>query len=457
MKKYDICVIGAGSAGLVAATTANRLGAKTALIENNKIGGECLHSGCVPSKTLIHAANVQNTINNAYSLGLPKFKADEQFDFNKVMGHVRDTIKSIYKHESKSTFEKMGIEVFFGSPEFLSNQKLKLNDNIITSTYFIICTGSSPAIPKVQGIDNIKYLTNDNFWDLEVLPKKILILGGGPIGIELGQAMSYFGSKVFIAIRSNRIIKNEDREIANSLEDILKSEGIKILKGTKFFKFEQNGPEIKTSYHQDDKEKKLNANEVLIAIGRKPNLSGLQLEKAGIRYNQNGIIVNDFLQANEDNIYACGDVIGKYLFTHAASFYANIAVNNIIKLQKTSISKSIMPWVIFTNPEIAHVGYTEEQAKEKIINYKVLHVNCNLDRFITENKTKGFIKILIDKNDKIIGAHIIGAHCGEYMQNITLAMQNNLSINDIANTIYPYPTMSEIVKKAFVRYLRTKE
>ncbi len=455
MYKFDICVIGAGSAGLVAATTANRLGAKTLLVENNKIGGDCLHSGCVPSKTFIHSAKVFNALKNSMHIGLPEYHP--KLNFNKVMKHVRKTVDSIYQFENKEVFEKMGITVMFGNPEFNSNKEILINNGLVKADYFIICTGSSPLVPKINGFDKIEYLTNENFWELNELPEKILILGAGPIGLELGQSLNRFGSKVFIMIRSNNILKKEDTEISSTMEKILKNEGIVFIKNSNIQDIFQVGSDITIKYKCINKSVEIKVNKVFAAIGRTPNCNSLNLEKANVNYTNKGISVNNMLQTTSQNIYASGDVIGKYLFTHAASYYAEVAVNNILKTDKKDINNSIIPWVTFTEPEASRVGLTEEEAKEKYGEINVLKVDCNLDRFIAENKTKGFFKIILNCDDRIVGAHIIGANSGEYIQNITLAIKNNLSIYSFAETIYPYPTFSEIIKKAFVRYLRTKK
>jgi len=455
MKEYDICVIGAGSAGLVAATTANRLGAKTSLVESNIIGGECLNSGCIPSKTFLYSANLFHNSRKAGELGLPTGIGVKP-DLGKIMEYVRKLINSMAESENEETFQKMGIDVYLGRSYFVSKNILSVNGKEISSKYFIVCTGSLPIIPHIETLQNVPYLTNKNFWDQDELPIKTLIMGAGPIGIELGQALSRLGSEVYIAMRSDAILKKEDDEIALEMKKILMDEGLKFLNNVRIKQFEKDGSQIIVRYDKNGAAVELVVDTILVAIGRKPNIAGLNLENAGVEYKKEGIIVNDKLKTTAENIYACGDVIGKYLFTHAASYYAEIAVNNILKTEKITISQIVMPWVTFTDPEIAHVGMTEKEAREKFTNINLLYVDATLDRFRTENTTKGFIKIVLDKNDTVIGAHALGAHAGEYIQNLTLAMQHNITIQQLSGTIYPYPTFSEIVKKAFSRYLRTK-
>jgi pyruvate/2-oxoglutarate dehydrogenase complex dihydrolipoamide dehydrogenase (E3) component len=455
MEEYDICVIGAGSAGLVAASAANRSGARTALVEKDLIGGECLHSGCIPSKTFLHSANVYYAMKHAGQYGLPACHAGTP-DLEKVMGHVRQVIDSITLYENAEAYQKMGIDVYFGENHFVSKNILSVNGSELFSKYFIICTGSSALIPEIDGLSDIPYLTNKNFWDQTTLPERTLILGAGPIGIELGQALRRLGSDVTIAMRSDRILQKEDAGIAGEMKKMLQDDGIHFLDTTTVLGFKKENSRIIARYRQDGSEKELVVDAVVVATGRKPNIEGLNLENAGVEYGKEGILVNDELMTTTDTIYACGDVIGKYLFTQAASFYAGIAVNNIVKSEKMTISSGVMPWVVFTEPELAHVGFTEDEAREKFGDINVIHLDTVFGRLRTDNSTKVFLKIILTGDDTVVGAHALGTGSGEYIQNLTLAMQDNIPIQQIAKTIYPYPTFSEIVKKAFSRYLRTK-
>jgi pyruvate/2-oxoglutarate dehydrogenase complex dihydrolipoamide dehydrogenase (E3) component len=455
MNEYDICVIGAGSAGLVAASAANRSGARTALIERDLFGGECLHSGCIPSKTFLHSANLYYTMKTAGQYGLPVCHAGPP-DLGKVMGHVRSVIDTITRYENAETYQKQGIDVYVGKNHFVSKNILSMNGNELFSKYFIICTGSSAQVPPIDGLADIPYLTNKNFWDQTILPGRTLILGAGPIGVELGQALQRLGSEVYITMRSDRILQKEDPAIAGEMKKILEADGVHFLDNSTMRGFKREDSRITARYTRNGSEEELVVDAVVVATGRKPNIEDLLLENAGVAYGKGGIIVNDELMTTADNIYACGDVIGKYLFTQAASFYAGIAVNNIVNDEKKTISDGVMPWVIFTEPELAHVGFTEDEAREKFGEVHVLRIDTVFGRLRTENSTKVLLKIILTSDDRIVGAHAIGTGSGEYIQDLTMAMQDHIPVKQIAETIYPYPTFSEIVKKAFSRYLRTK-
>jgi pyruvate/2-oxoglutarate dehydrogenase complex dihydrolipoamide dehydrogenase (E3) component len=456
MKEYDICVIGAGAAGLVAASAANRSGARTALIERDQIGGECLHTGCIPSKTFLFSANQYYNAKNAEQYGLPVCHAGVP-DLGKVMGHVRDVIDSITQYENKEAYQKMGIDVYVGKNHFVSKNILSVNGNELFSKYFIICTGSSALVPPLDGLQDIPYLTNKNFWDQKTLPRRTLILGAGPIGIELGQALQRLGSEVSLTMRSDRILHKEDAEIAEEMKKILQSDGIQFLDNTTVLGFKRDNSRIIARYTRNGSEQELSVDAVLVAIGRRPNIEELNLENAGVAYRKEGILVNDELMTTTENIYACGDVIGKYLLSQAASNYARIAVNNIVNSEKMTITGSVMPWVIFTTPELARVGFTENEAREKFGDVNILRLDTVFGRLRTENSTKVFLKIILTGDDTIVGAHAIGTGAGEYIQHLTLAIQDQITVKQLAETIYPYPTFSEIVKKAFSRYLRSKQ
>ena len=455
MKNYDLAVIGAGSAGLVAATTAHRLGLKTILIEKNKIGGECTHYGCVPSKALINSAKAFHALTKTAELGLPKIDVADQLDFSKVMQSVDDVVQGIYSHETPDVFEKMGIDVLVhhSGAQFLDDTTIQVGKETISCEYSIICTGSSPRKLDIPGSENIDFLHNENFWEIREQPSSIVFVGGGVISAELGQALARFGSKVTILDRNTKILKVIDEDAKDIICAIFEKEGVKIIEESNPIRFEgkrlileQNGAAIS-----------IEAEKVFVAIGRAANVGGMQLENAGIIYSNRGIQTNDYLQTTASNIYACGDVTTPYKFTHTASHQANICVHNILNGNSKTNDLSVLPWAIFTEPEIAHVGLSEKEAREKFgESIQIFKVDATIDRFITDRKTVGFLKVIFDENDLVIGANAIGPHAGEWLQMLTLAIKNKIPAESMADTIFAYPTYSEIVKKAFTRFLRTK-
>ena len=456
MKSYDLAVIGAGSAGLVAATTAHRLGLKTILIEKNKIGGECTHYGCVPSKALINSAKAFHAFTKTAELGLPEVAVADQLDFSKVMQSVDDIVQGIYSHETPEVFEKIGIDVMVhnSGAHFLDKTTIQVGGETISCKYSIICTGSSPRKLDIPGSENIDFLHNENFWEIRKQPSSIAFIGGGVISAELGQALTRFGTEVTIVDHNPEILRVIDEEAQKVICDIFEKEGIKIVGEAEPIRFEgkhlilnQNGEEIL-----------IDVEKIFVAIGRVPNVSGIQLENALIEYSDQGIKTNEFLQTNTSNIYSCGDVTTPYKFTHTASHQANICVHNILNGNSKSNDLSVLPWAIFTDPEIAHVGLSEKAARHKFgDSIQVFKVDATIDRFITDRKTVGFLKVIFDENDLVIGANAIGQHAGEWLRMLTLVIKNKIPAESMADTIFAYPTYSEIVKKAFSRFLRTKQ
>ena len=460
MKEYDIAVIGVGSAGLVAATTSHRLGLKTIMLEKNKIGGECTHSGCVPSKALINAAKTYRSMSKTTSLGLPEVRMNGELDFSKVMEHVDGIINSIYEHEKPEVFEKQGIDVIVNQEgaKFLDAEHITIGGEEIMAKHTIICTGSSPRMVVVPGSEQIDFLDNENFWSIGELPKSILFVGGGIISAELGQALAVFGSEVTILERNSRILKVLDEDIAEVIINQFKSDGITIATGCSLKSFGKKDNQIKVTFEDDHGVEKINYFEaIFMATGRVPNVEGMDLGKIGVEYSEQGIVTNEYLQSNVPNIFACGDVTTRFKLTHTASYQANVCVENIINKNSKKNDLSILPWGIFTEPEIAHVGIGENQAREKYnSSISIFKVDANIDRFITDSKVQGFIKVIFGANDEVLGAEAVGAHAGEWSQLITLVMKNDIPVSAMNDTFFSYPTYSEIIKKVFSRYLRTK-
>ena len=462
MKQYDVVVIGAGSGGLVAALTAQRRGARVAMLEKDKVGGECTHSGCVPSKTMISSARLYHAMGQAPIHGLPAVDATAGFDFGRVMEHVDNVVQGIYQHEQPAYFQDLGIDVYIhpDGAQFIDNRTIRMGDDVMQADYSVISTGSSPRMIAHEGSETLQALTNENFWALREQPHSVVFLGGGVISAELGQVLARFGTQVTIIDRNSRILKTTDEEVGVLATEMLEHEGIQIMTDSEVTSCQQlEQGKIKINLVQKGESQVLYAETIFAALGRVPNIGGLDLERAGVTYNDRGIKTNQYLQTSAPNIYACGDVTSPAKFTHMASYQADICIENILGGGNHAVNDlSLVPWAIFTEPEIAHVGLTETEARAK---HGTVHISRvateSVDRFITESDTAGFLKVVLDENDVILGADAIGAHAGEWIQFFTLALQNKLSIQSIADTIFVYPTFSEIVKKSATRYLRTRQ
>jgi len=462
-KRYDIVIIGAGGGGITAAFEAQRRGARVALLEKHKIGGECTHSGCVPSKALIDIAKNYHAIQQSQKRGLPAFDVVSGFDFAGAMEHVKSIVDGIYAHEQPKRFNDLGIDTYVNQSgaKFIDANTVEIGGEQLHGDNIIIATGSGPRLLPVDSDNPVDLLNNENFWDLRVQPESIAFLGGGVISAELGQALARFGTKVTIIDRNDRILASVDPDVAGYLSETLESMGIEIITqadaqicskdadGRICIDIEQGPKDSKTPL-------KLSVDQLFVSIGRVPNINGLDLEAAGIEYTRHGITVNDALVSSVPHIFAVGDVAARARFSHVANYQSELVVRNLLNNEKRLNDLSVLPWAIFTDPEIGHVGLTEAQAREKYQGVQTFSVDAATDRFITDSKTGGFLKVVMDADNKILGGTGVGAYAGEWVQVLTLAIQQSLRAEDIANTIFAYPTYTEIVKKAFSRFLRTK-
>jgi len=461
MQRYDIIVIGAGSGGLVTALEANRRGAKVAMLEKHKIGGECTHSGCVPSKALINVAKQYTAMQKSASLGLPAVDVASRFDFARAMEHVADIVAGVYKHEQPEAFQSLGIDTYLhpSGAQFVDSHTVQIGDDVLTAKNIVISTGSSPRLLPTEGNEPVEFLNNENFWELRELPTSIAFLGGGVISAELGQALARFGSQVTIIDRNERILKVVDDDVAAYAIDQLKQEGIHMVTGVdaEVCSMSENG---QICLHLKDRdqggERRLEVDQLFVAIGRVPNSGGMNLEQAGIEHTRYGITVNDSLQTSVPHIYAVGDVAERAKFTHVAAYQAEIAVKNILYGNKLQNDLSVLPWAIFTEPEIGHVGLTEAQARAQFDNVQVFQVDAATDRFITDSQVGGLLKVVMDEENRILGGTSVAAHAGEWTQMLTMAIHGKMKAEDVAEMIFAYPTYTELVKKAFTRFLRTK-
>ena len=456
---FDVVIIGGGAGGLFAASVANSLGAKACLIEKNRLGGDCTWFGCMPSKALLKSAQVNNLFKRHYEFGL-NIQSGFSVDASKVMSHVRDVIDEIAAHHPAEVFEKRGIKVIFGSPKFINQKSLEVNSQKISAKKFIICTGSHPLIPPIEGLKEIDYLTNENIFALEKLPESIIVLGGGPIGVELAQALNRLGVKVYIIEMLQRLLFREDKEIALVLEKTVRKEGIEVFTAARAVKFAKNNAEVcVTIEDRNKKQDTICAAGVLAAVGRAPNTGGLDLEKAGVEYSKTGIKVNGFLQTTNKNIFACGDVVGPYMFSHVASYQAQICVRNALfkRIAWGKVNYQNIAWATFTEPEVAHLGLSEEEARAKYKNIRVYKTEySSSDRAVTDLEKEGLLKVITDKKGLILGAHIAGAQASEVIQGFLLAKTFKIPLEKLSQALFIYPTLSELVKKTAAKPLLEK-
>jgi pyruvate/2-oxoglutarate dehydrogenase complex dihydrolipoamide dehydrogenase (E3) component len=449
MFDYDVVIIGAGSAGLVACKVANGLGKKTLLIEKRKLGGDCTWFGCVPSKTLIKSANIAHQINRFREYGLEPSTPIE-LNADRVMAHVRAVRQADADGHPPSVLEAEGINVLFGSPIFLDNHNIDLDGKKISSKKFVICTGSHPFVPPINGLQNIPYLTNETIFDLEALPKSMIVLGAGPIGIELSAALNRLGVKITIIQRSADILKKDDKELVGRLIETLKTEGVEILTETQTTGFARQEDKVVADIEDEKGARQIDAESILVSVGRRPNLDGLELEKAGVEFDSKGIKVDRHLKTTAKNIYACGDVVPPYLFTHIAEYEAIIAATNAcFGLPIKTANYDNILWTTYTDPELAHAGLTEEQARERygdsIRIYRWEHKD--VDRAKTDLVQNGLSKFICDKKGKLLGIHILGHGAGELMHEVQLAKSLGLPFSKIASVIHAYPSYSDAVRQ----------
>ena len=460
MSRYDLVVIGGGSAGLVVAGGAAQLGARVALVERKALGGDCLYTGCVPSKTFIRSARFAADVRRASEFGFRAASFDFiDGEFASITDRVARVIETVGEHDRPERFEAWGVEVIFASPRFLSPKEIELtfadgSTKNISAKRFCISTGSRPAIPAIEGLKEIGFLTNEEVFQLKKLPQSLIVLGGGPIGLELGQSFARFGSEVTIVEMDQRLVAKEDEEVSATIEHMLRAEGLSILPGRKAIRASTgNGRKILT-FEQSGLVQEIEADEILVATGRQPNVEGLNLEAAGVKYDKQRIFTDQYLRTSARHIFAAGDVTGHFPFTHMAAYEASVVIRNVFLfwplLQKTDFR--VVPWTTFTDPEIARVGLTEKEAQEKfgatnVYVYRTEFVDN--DRAQAEDETRGFAKIVCTGSaNRIVGAHIVGAHAGELIHEVVLAMKQRLSINALGSMIHVYPTLTQVNQQA---------
>jgi dihydrolipoamide dehydrogenase len=450
-KKFDanVVVIGGGSAGLVAALIVAGAKAKVMLVEKHKMGGDCLNTGCVPSKSLIRSGRIMAYLRRAEEYGIRN--ASGEVDFAAVMSRVRGVIKAIEPHDSVERFTSLGVECLQDEATIETPYRVRVGNRLIHTRSIIVATGARPLVPPIPGLDEVGYLTSDTVWELDELPKKLLVVGGGPIGCELAQAFHNLGAEVTQVDMAKRIMPREDEEVSAAVMEQFRAQGIELLTEHKLQRFVmENGKKFMEAEH-DGQTVRVEFDQVLMAIGRKPNVEGFGLENLDLPLNDNGTInINNSMQTTYPNIFACGDVAGPYQFTHMASFQAFFAAINAVLggLWRLRASYRVVPWATFTDPEVARVGLSEQEAKDQGVDYEVTRYDLDhLDRALADGEAHGFIKVLtVPGKDKILGATIVGYHAGELLGEFVFAMTHNMGLKKIAAVTHIYPTLLEANK-----------
>ena len=449
--KTDICVIGAGSGGLSVAAGAAQMGAKVVLIEKHKMGGDCLNTGCVPSKALIAAAHAADRVRHAGRFGVNGH--EPEINFLRVRDHVHGVIAAIAPHDSVERFEDLGVDVIDGTARFTGPREVDVGGRRIRARRFVIATGSSPAAPPIPGLDQVPYLTNETVFDLDERPEHLIVIGGGPIGTELAQAHRRLGARVTLLERST-ILKKDDREAVDVVRRRLGEDGIDVREGIKIWLVEPHHNGVAVLLGHNGEVERIEGTHLLVAAGRRPNTEGLDLEAAGIRYSPKGIEVDKRLRTTNRKVFAIGDVTGAYPFTHMAGHHAGVVIRNALFHLPAKVSYDAVPWVTYVDPELAHVGLGEGEARERFgDDIRVLRGSfAENDRAQAERETDGLIKIVVGRKGRVLGATIVGAHAGELILTWVLAVREGLKIGSIANLIAPYPTLSEVSKRAAGSY-----
>ncbi len=457
--EYDLVVIGAGAAGLTAAGIGANLGVKTIMIERDKLGGDCTWTGCVPSKTLLHAASVAHTMRTAGHIGIESVVP--KVDFGKVMETLRATRQEIYEDaDAPENFEKMGVEVAMGDARFEDAHTLVIDSAAgarrITGRYFIIAAGSRASTPPIDGLRETPYLTNENLFDLDTLPTRLAIIGGGPIGTEMAQAFRRLGSEVVVIEKGDRILGHDDAELAAMLLDALKGEGVTYHFGASATRVDATAEGVVVTL---DAGAPVNASHLLVAVGRQPNTEGLNLDSAGVSFDKKGITVDEHCRTSQHHIFAVGDVTGRFQFTHMSEHMGKIAAMNALLKLPSKIDTDHVPWVTYTQPELAHVGATEQQLNKKGTSFETYRFPyARLDRAVTEHAATGLIKVHARGLDgKIYGASVLGERGGELISSYALAMRNGVTLRNIADTILPYPTYGLGVRRAADQWYAQKQ
>ncbi len=446
--KYNLVVLGAGTAGLVSAAGAAALGARVALIEKHLLGGDCLNYGCVPSKAVIRAARVAETVREAADYGV-HIEGGFRVDFNEAMERMRRLRAGISEHDSARRFRDLGVDVFLGEGRFTGRNTVEVQGQRLEFNRAIIATGARAARPSFTGLAEAGFLTNETVFSLTELPRRLCVIGAGPIGCEMAQAFRRLGSEVCVITHGANILPKEDPDASAIVQRRFEQEGIRLVLGARIRKVETVDGTRYVVFEQNGREEHTASDEILVAIGRSANVEGLNLEAAGVAYDNKGIGVDDRLRTTNPRIYAAGDICSRFKFTHAADAMARLALRNALFFGRSKASSLLIPWCTFTDPEVAHVGLYEGEARKR--GHQVVTHTVNMgevDRAILDGATDGFARVHVDaKTGKILGATLVSEHAGESISEFVLAMTHGVCLSAFSSTIHPYPTQAEAVKR----------
>lgn len=448
--KYDLCVIGGGSGGLSVAAASAQLGASVVLLESGKMGGDCLNYGCVPSKALIAAGKAAYAQSHSAKFGVAP--VTPKVDFQQVHRHVHGVIAAIEPLDSQERFEGLGVRVIREPGRFRNAKTLVVGSEEITARRFVVATGSSPGAPPIPGLDQVPYLTNETVFNNTTLPKDLIIIGGGPIGMEMAQAHARLGSNVTV-LEAFTPLGKDDPELTKFVLDQVMEDGVRILSGIKINNVSHSKDGFALECEYRSKHQTITGTTLLVAAGRTPNVEGLDLERAGIEYSKRGIKVDKSMRTTNKNVYAIGDVAGGLQFTHMANYHAGLVVRSALFPLPAKESTSHIPWVTYTDPELANIGLSEEQAKEQHEEIRVLRWPfAENDRAQAERKAQGLVKVIVTPKGKILGAAIVGANAGELIHVWSLAISSGLNIRALTGYVVPYPTLGEVNKRAAITH-----
>ncbi|MEE9496185.1 MAG: FAD-dependent oxidoreductase [Desulfobacterales bacterium] len=458
---YDIGIIGGGAGGLTVAAGAARLGAKTLLIEKeNELGGDCLHFGCVPSKTLIKSAHVYHLMKNAESFGLPKIDLPP-VEFGNVSKRVKEVIRTIQHHDSVERFCGLGAQVEFGHPNFTDEHAIRLNGKNYTAKSWVIASGSSAFIPPIKGLDRTPYITNREIFYLDHLPKSMIVLGAGPIGIEMAQAFNRFGTAVTVVDMAPQILPKDDSDLTNEVMEILSAEGVKFYTNHTIEAVNDLGSEreviVRDKTGKDGNTLRLKAEALLVALGRVANVEGLGLETIGLEHDRRGIKVDQRMRTNHKHIYAVGDVNGGFKFTHTAGYEGGIVVSNAVFHLPRKADFTYIPWCTFTDPPLGNIGMNETMARKAGVDYTVWTEEFkDNDRSQAEGEKTGKIKMILNEKEKPIGVQILGPHAGDLLAEWVAVLNGKVKLATLAAAVHPYPTIGEINKRVAGNFFSPK-